>query len=116
MRNRLSVLQFRLEVVALQNDRFEKAKLAFKKFEGIMEHMFRLEKFVTQDSITLGDGLVAFVASTPLLNQVMHNDSKVVSAMEQLDPSGLIREFTRRLTHVYTEDNRVDVFENEIGV
>ena len=65
------------------------------------------------EPVVLGDNLVAFAASTPLLNLRILNDSKVIPASERLDPAGFIKEFTGRMTHVYTEDNEVDVFESE---
>ena len=114
MRNKLWALQHRVELVAIDTERFEKSLTAFHKIFSMVEGQFAYGLFLPCYQTTLGDNLCSFVASTPLINPAKANDSPPIPIPSHLDPDGVLRDFISRDTHLYTEDNHITIVEDDV--
>ena len=111
MRNRLSALHYRVDLVGAATDKFQQSLTGYEKIHQILDSHCAYRMLLPLKHSFLGNNLEAIVSSTPLLDLIHINNSTETVVPQRLDPHGHLKKFIRRKTHVFTEDNVVDVIE-----
>ena len=111
MKNKLSALQYKIGLVGPKTERFQESFNAYKKLHQFMDSHCRFRTLQPLKRFFVADGIECFTCATPLLDLVHVTDSPSIEVPDHLNQNGFMQRFLDRKTHVFTNDNLVDIVE-----